>query len=397
MKLDRVAAGFAAVIAITAPAAAQVAPAADAAAAPAAAPAGPSLAPAYSGPLAQNANPISLDLGDGFGKIYVSGILSGVGSTQSHPIFGDDKSFADIDNAHIYIQKVDGVFQFLVQAGAYSFPSIGFPYLKVGNTTKHTFGYVPQAFIKIAPSSNFSIQAGLLPTLIGAEGIYTYQNMNIDRGLLWGQENIINRGVQANLTLGKVALSLSLNDGFFSGKYNWLTGSAAYTIDASNTLAFVAGGSFKKSYKSTFATNPVYNNSSIYNIIYTYSSGPMMIQPYFQYTHIPSLPLLGTTSADTYSGAVLARYNLTSYFSVPVRFEYIDTKGAAATAPNLLYGVGSNAFTFTITPTFTYKMLFARAEFNIVKAGSVAAGSGFGSFGTNKSQTRGLVEVGFIF
>ena len=397
MTFNRVAVGVAAILGATAPVFAQEAPAPAAPAAEAAAPAGPTLAPAYAGPLAQNAKPLSVDLGADFGKIYVSGVVSGFGSTQSHPIAGDDKSLADLDNAHIYIQKVDGVFQFLVQTGFYSFPSIGFPYLKVGNTTKHTFGYVPQAFVKIAPTSNFSIQAGLLPTMIGAEGIYTYQNMNIDRGLLWGQENIINRGVQANLALGKLALSLSLNDGFFSGKYNWLTGSATYTIDSSNTLAFVAGGSLKKSYKSSFATNPVYNNSSIYNIIYTYTSGPVMIQPYFQYTHIPSLALLGTSPADTYSGAVLARYNFTSNFSIPVRFEYIDTKGAAATAPNLLYGVGSNAFTFTITPTVTYKMLFARAEFNVVKAGSVTPGSGFGLAGTNKSQTRGLVEVGFIF
>ncbi len=392
MRMMRVLAGAATLFGTTA-AIAQEAPAAPAAAA---APAPPVLAPAFAGPLAQNPNPLNFDLGD-FGKIYVSGVVSGIGSTQSHHIPGDDKSFVDIDNAHVYIQKVDGVFQFLVQAGFYSFPSIGFPYLKAGTTTDNVFGPVPQAWIKIAPTSNFNIQAGILPTLIGAEGIYTYQNMNIDRGLLWGQENVFNRGVQANLTLGKLALSLSLNDGFFSGKYNWVTGSAAYTIDGSNTIAFVAGGSTKKSYKSSFATNPIYNNSSIYNIIYTYTSGPVMIQPYFQYTHIPSLPLLGTGTADTYSGALLARYNFTPNFSIPVRFEYIDTKGKQANSPNLLYGVGSNAFTFSITPTFTYKALFARAEFNVVKASHTTTGSAFGDFGNNRSQARGLAEIGFIF
>ena len=356
------------------------------------------LAPAFAGPLGNNPNPFSVDLGKDIGKIYITGVVSGIGSTQSHAIPGDDTSLADVDNAHVYIQKVDGVVQFLVQAGYYSFPSIGFPYIRSATNTDSSFGPVPQAWIKIAPSSTFSIQAGLLPTLIGAEGVYSYQNINIDRGLLWGQENVINRGVQANLALGKLSLSLSLNDGFFSGKYNWLTGSAAYAIDGSNTLAFVAGGSFSTRYKSTFATPVLLNNSAIYNIIYTYTKGPLMIQPYAQYTHVRALPLLGTPSASTYSGAVLARYNLTDHFSLPVRFEYISTSGDVASGtPSLLYGPGSKAFTFTITPTFTYSVFFARAEFNVVSASSITPGFAFGSAGTEKSQVRGLIEIGAVF
>ena len=363
-----------------------------------AAPAPVVLAPAFAGPLGNNPNPLSVDLGSDFGRIYITGVVSGIGSTQSHAIPGDDKSFADVDNAHVYIQKVDGTLQFLVQAGYYSFPALGFPYFRSATATDSGYGPVPQAWVKIAPTSNFSIQAGILPTLIGAEGIYTYQNINIDRGLLWGQENIFNRGVQANLTLGKLSLSVSLNDGFFSGKYNWVTGLASYAIDGSNTIAFVAGGATSKKYKATFATPTVLNNSSIYNIIYTYTKGPVMIQPYFQYTHIPTLPGIGTGTADTYSGAILARYNVSEHFSLPVRFEYIDSTGSfARNSPSLLYGPGSNAFSFTITPTFTYKVFFARAEFNIVKASSITPGFGFGSSGNERSQTRGLIEIGAVF
>ena len=59
---------------------------------------------------------------------------------------------------------------------------------------------MPQAFLKIVPTDNFSIQAGKLPTLIGAEYTFSFENFNIERGLLWNQEPAVSRGVQANYT-----------------------------------------------------------------------------------------------------------------------------------------------------------------------------------------------------
>jgi hypothetical protein len=52
---------------------------------------------------------------------------------------------------------------------------------------------------------------------MGAEYTFTFENMNIERGLLWNQENAINRGIQVNQTIGKSA-SLSWNDGFYSNR-----------------------------------------------------------------------------------------------------------------------------------------------------------------------------------
>ncbi len=371
------------------------------AAAPAAeAPAAVVLAPAFAGPIANNSSPMNFDLG-GFGKIYVTGVASGIASTQSNAIPGDRTTFADVSNAQVFIQKVDGVVQFFVQAGVYSLPSLGTPYFKATTVTDLTYGIVPQAFLKIAPTSNFSVQAGLLPTLIGAEYTFSVENPNIARGLLWNQENAVNRGIQANLTLGKLSLSAALTDGFFSGKYNWVSASAAYALTSADTIAVIGMGSFSRRYKSTFATPVTLNNSQIYNIIYTHTAGKWVFQPYFQYTHVPQLDFGGgvrTATADTYGGAILARYAVTPNVSLPVRVEYIATSGnAAANAPNLLYGVGSKAFSFTVTPTYTYKVFFARAEFSVVAASSIAAGSAFGSTGNDKSQTRGLIELGVVF
>ena len=79
--------------------------------------------------------------------------------------------------------------------------------------------------MKLVPGKNTNILIGILPTLIGAEYTFSFQNMNIERGLLWNQENAITRGVQINQTMGKFTASLSYNDGFYSNRYNWLSGS----------------------------------------------------------------------------------------------------------------------------------------------------------------------------
>lgn len=361
------------------------------------APTPPALGPAFSGPMAANADTFHFDL-PVLGTVYAGGVISGIAQVQSNHIFGDHQWRGDASNAMAIVQKVDGVFQFYLQAGIYSFPSIGTPYLRATTNTDATFGALPVAFVKIAPTTNFSIQAGKLPTLIGAEGVFSFQNINVDRGLLWNQENVVNKGVQVNYTLGKLALNVALSDGFYSAKYNWLTGLLTYTIDASNAIAFAGGGSLSYSDRSSFRTPFFLNNGQMYNIIFTHNSGKWMIQPYFQYTHIPKIDQVGSTKADTYGGALLVKYTVSPHFAIPARVEYEDSTGKIGSAsPNLLYGQGSNAFSLTVTPTYTYKVFFARAELNYVHASSVTPGSAFGEFGDKRSQVRGLLEAGVVF
>jgi hypothetical protein len=101
---------------------------------------------------------------------------------------------------------------------------------------------VPVGYLKFVPTKNLSILIGELPSLIGAEYTFTFENMNIERGLLWNQENSVNRGVQVNDTFGKLSVSASWNDGFYSNRYTWITGSLAYAFNSTNTLSFIAGG-----------------------------------------------------------------------------------------------------------------------------------------------------------
>src|SRR5271170_3043072 len=144
------------------------APAAAAApAAPAAAPTSPVSTPSMEGPLTVNVTPESFMLPDGMGKIYVSGAVTAIGFTEDSKIPGDRSAQADMSNAQIFVQKVDGECQFFAQAGEYSLPSLGAGYLTGAHATD-LYGPLPQAFLKIVPNAAFSIEVGKLPTLIGA-------------------------------------------------------------------------------------------------------------------------------------------------------------------------------------------------------------------------------------
>ncbi len=371
---------------------------ADAQEAPAAPMPMPLSMPAMTGPLAANPHPMKWDAGP-LGDIYVTGVVSGLLQWQD-AIFPGDRDFHwDLSNGQVFVQKNEGLVQFYVQAGGYSLPDLGLPYFRAGTMTNATFGVVPQAFLKIAPTASFSVMAGKLPTLIGAEYTWSFENMNIQRGVLWNQENAVNRGVQANYAVGPVSLSVSWNDGFYSNQYSWLWGLVSYTINGSNSISFVGGGNLAKSNVSTFATPLYLNNEQIYNVIYTFNSGPLTITPYVQYTYVPKIPSIGAFhSASTIGGAVFVKYAFTDNFSLAGRAEYISSSGSLANgAPSLIYGPGSNAWSFTITPTYQQGIFFARAEYSYVGAGNTTPGFAMGPTFSDTSENRLLIETGVIF
>jgi hypothetical protein len=332
-----------------------------------------------------------------FGNLAVNGILSGMGTVQNNHVPGDDTAQRDLSNGMVFLQKTDGWFQFYLQAGAYNIPELGVPFLATDKTITDLYGPLPLGFVKFQAGKNTSIQVGVLPTMIGAEYTFTFENMNIERGLLWNQENVITRGVQVNQTMGKFAASLAWTDGFYSNRYSWLTGSLAYTNGA-HALSFVAGGNLGQTRFETLAT-PVQNDGAIYNVIYTFTKGPWIVQPYFQYTDVPTNEKLGIVNGASTTGfAILASYAFKHGFSLPVRYEYISSSGsAAADTVNLLYGAGSAGTSFTVTPTFQTGGFFVRGDFSLVHASSYTKGDVFGPLGLNDNQVRGVIETGFLF
>ena len=169
---------------------------------PAPAPAAPTPlpTPAITGPLA-GLPPATFDAGP-FGKIAVNGFLTGWGLLQNNHVPGDDTARADLSNGQIVIQKTDGVFQFYLQAGTYALPDLGAPFIKTKDIVSNTYGPLPVAFAKLQAGKNTSFLIGSLPTLIGAEYTFSFQNLNIERGLLWNTEPLVSKGVQVNFASG---------------------------------------------------------------------------------------------------------------------------------------------------------------------------------------------------
>jgi hypothetical protein len=379
--------------------AATPAPAAESAPAPADQPAAPAPLSTFvlTGPL-QWLPPATFDAGP-LGKLSVNGIVTGYSAFQNNSVPGDDSAQATLSNGQVFIQKADGKLQYYIQAGVYTMPTLGVAFVNAQNTVNNFYGPVPVAYLKLQAAKNTQFLIGSLPTLMGAESTFTYQNFNIERGIVWNQENAINRGIQVNQTLGKyLSAAISWNDGYYSNRYSWLSGSATLT-KGPHSLVYDGMGNLGQTAYQTTAT-PVANNSYMHAVIYTYSKGPWIISPYFQYSKLPTNAKVGVPKATSATGgAANVSYAFKSGFSLPVRVEYLTSSGSATDGSvNLLgYGAGSGGFTFTATPTYQKGGMYLRGDLATVHATSYTTGAVFGKTGTDANQFRGVLEFGFIF
>ncbi|MDP9051785.1 MAG: porin, partial [Acidobacteriota bacterium] len=333
------------------------------------------------------------------GKLSVNGILTGFAQFQNNSVSPDHEVQATLTNGQIFIQKPDGKFQYYVQAGAYALPTLAVPFVNAQNTLNNLYGPVPVAFAKLLLGKTTSFEIGSLPTLMGAESTFTYQNFNIERGIVWNQENAINRGIQLNQTLGKyLSASVSWNDGYYSNRYSWLSGSVTF-LKGPHSLVYDGMGNLGQTAYTTTAT-PQANNSYMHAVIYTYTKGPWIIQPYFQYQNLPKNLKVGVfKSTSSTGGAINVSYAFKGGFSLPVRFEYLKSSGNETDGSvNLLgFGGGSAASTYTVTPTYQKGGMFVRGDLAFVAATNYTPGAVFGPIGMDKNQFRGVLEFGFIF
>ena len=390
-------AGAAMAIAMMAGAQTPATPAPEPAPAPATAPA-PLSTFVLTGPL-QWLPPAIFDAGP-LGKLSVNGIVTGFAQFQNNPVpVVDDNSQATLSNGQIFIQKADGKLQYYIQAGVYTMPTLSVPFLDAQKTVSNFYGPVPVAFLKLPVGKTTQFLIGSLPTLMGAESTFTYQNFNIERGIVWNQENAINRGIQVNQTVGKyLSAAVSWNDGYYSNRYSWLSGSATLT-KGPHSLVYDGMGNLGQTAYQTAAT-PVQNNSYMHTVIYTYTKGPWIVQPYFQYSNLPTNPKVGVTKGTSATGGAFnLSYAFKSGFSLPVRVEYLTSSGSATDGSvNLLgFGAGSAGTTFTATPTYQKGGMYVRSDLAWVHASSYTTGDVFGKTGTDANQFRGVLEFGFIF
>jgi Putative beta-barrel porin-2, OmpL-like. bbp2 len=354
-------------------------------------------------------NPLNIQ-SETYGDWSVQAIATGLGFQQSNPVASNYSSYAAFTNLQANIQKTDGPLKVFVLAGSYSLAALGQAYIRSSTFTESTFGYMPEAYIALSVTKDWSISLGKLPSMGGLEAAFTYENPNIQRGLLWTQTNSVSRGVQVNYQEGNVSAALSVNDGAYSGVYNWIGG--LVNIKTSKTSEFTVSwtGSMSGNSTNTTATPLLQNNSQISNLIYQYTGDRWSVKPYFQYTYIPSNPNIGLYgNLGTVGYAVLTTYHVdpltngvapNRHISIPTRLEYQSSYGNSLN-PNLpagpMYGPGSSAWSATITPTIQSGRTFARVELSFVKTFNPLAGSAFGATGTNNTQTRAMLEVGLLY
>jgi len=127
----------------------------------------------------------------------------------------------------VFIQKTAGEFQFFLQAGAIRCRRSERRNLAAHSATSDFYSVVPQAFIKYAPNDSFSIMAGKLPTLIGAEYTFTFGEYEHRTRPALEPGKRCNPRRSRQLHVRPVAVAVSWGDGFYSNRYNWLTASLA--------------------------------------------------------------------------------------------------------------------------------------------------------------------------
>lgn len=336
-------------------------------------------------------------------SIEFRAVASGIGIGQTNPAPGAYPSYVDVSNAQVMAYKNSGLIQFYLQAGYYSTPSLGTVYERSNIEMKNSFGYIPLAYLTLAPSKNWSVSAGKINSFGGYESTFTYQNINIVRGLLWNQTSNVSRGVTATYSDGEITASMTLNDGFYSNHLSWLGALAGYQFNEQNSATLSWTGAIRSSSTDTYATPLAQDNSQIFNAIYTYKSSHWMVTPYLQYTYVPSNPSIGILGESQTKGmAILTNYRFQGEeingFSLPFRLEYISSSGSSAlNSPNLLYGVGSAAWSTTVTPTYQLSRYFIRGEISYVQALKATPGMAFGSSGSTNNQTRAMIELGLLY
>src|SRR6202000_3458873 len=102
-------------------------------------------APATGASLSANPSPYGIDL-DWAGTWRVGGAVTGLAYVQDNPNAGVHSQL-ELANRQAWIEKTDGWWQFYVQAGAYTLPSLGTGYVKSALAPALLYGDVPVAYV----------------------------------------------------------------------------------------------------------------------------------------------------------------------------------------------------------------------------------------------------------
>jgi hypothetical protein len=324
------------------------------------------------------------------------------------PTGADKQSRADVSDMLVNGSLTSGYYKVSATLGGYNFPTIGTAINSTFNNYKSVSGNATCANTSCytlaplwqvgytSPDQHINIYGGQIGTLLGAEGAFTYQNVNIERGLGWALEPVFSRGVHVGYTNGPWTVAAEYNDGFYSGSWRTIEYEVAWAPSSTTSWTFVGmnpGANVPGNATSFIA------NQSEYNLMYSHTAGRWTFSPYALYVSSPASAANGyTTTEGDYAISLLGSYAFSSSISVGFRVE--DAENLAATndfSPNafLLYGPGSGAWTYTLTPTYKFAGNgIIRFEWGHVTVHNGFGGALFGPAGLTTYQNRFGFELG---
>jgi hypothetical protein len=321
-------------------------------------------------------------------KYSFDGAFSGYAATTNPGAMG----FANVSNAMLTLTKNTGTIRGTVTVGAYSFPTVGLPLVSATAPGANTnlYGWVPTYSLSYVPNSNVTLSAGQLPSLMGQESGFTWQDINIQRGLVWTAETTFSRGLRLAYVNGKISGTLGYDDGYYSGNSGRaLEGLFGWAPTANTNWQFgftLPGANTPGNVTASVA------NKREYDFMLTQQYGKLQLLPYVLLVESPASEVRGYTQAESATGlALLANWAFSSAYGLAVRVESFDN--ASATTDTSLnadlvgFGPGSGATTWTITPTWRPGPFFVRVDFSNVALRNA----------TVSNQTRILGEVGVQF
>jgi hypothetical protein len=326
------------------------------------------------------------------GAINVSGALSVYIINSNNRAVNDDKETRyDVGSAIISLSKSAEPFGFTLIGGAYAVPVVGLALIRTSQYTD-PFSPIPVAYVEYSPIKGLSIQAGKIPTIIGYESALTYLNNNIQRGLVWNIQPVINNGVRLTYSTDLFFVKLGVNDGF----YTLSTTHPKPALEASLGLTPIKDGSIAlnvllpdKDSRPNNTADP--SNKREINLVASYTLDKLSLGADLLYVEAPrSNTALVPQNAKASGVALHASYDLKP-FKLSGRIEYVKDNSDAGGIDLVGLGDGNKGWTFTVTPAYTKGPLFLRGELSYVKADQPFTQN------NKKDQTRVGVEVGFMF
>ena len=221
-------------------------------------------------------------------------------------------------------------------------------------------------------------------------------------------------GRAGQLRSGPLSVSVAGTDGFFSDEITWFTGNVAYKLDDYNTIGVNGGLNLGRHQRLRPQPALPVRHAGL-----PAEQRHLRHQLHLRERSVDRLAVLPVHQRRARSARRHLRQRLDLWRRAaggllvhrqlrpggPRRVRGADGRAGLRHHQPAGFGAGSNAFSVTVTPTFTFDRYFLRVEYAHVELGGITRGNladgtlgtGFGRTGNRTSQDRYMVETGITF